>query len=104
VFLSPCVLSTLCGSGLLIGPLVTGAAWPGYWGRYQSNIIYFNFACATLICVNQNKHNGSHNTPLKELGRDQFSQLRFLRPRIRKVYRSLILLETMLCLYIVLSS
>jgi hypothetical protein len=68
----------------------------------QSNIIYFNCACATLICLNQNKQNGSHNTPLKELGRDQFSQLCFLRPIIRIVYRSMILLETLIILYILL--
>jgi hypothetical protein len=48
----------------------------------KSNIIYFNCAYATLICVNQNKQNGSHNTPLKELGRDQFSPLQVLRPII----------------------
>jgi hypothetical protein len=63
--------------------------------RYQSNIIYFNCACAcaALICFNQNKQNGSHNTPLKELGRDQFSPLQVLRPIIRIKYKSLIGLE-----------
>jgi hypothetical protein len=57
----------------------------------QSNIIYFNCACAMLIFLNQNKQNSSHITPLRELGRDQFSQLHFLRPGIQIVYRSLIL-------------
>jgi hypothetical protein len=65
--------------------------------RYKkSNIIYFNCACATLICLNQKKQKGSHNNPLKDLGRDQFSQLCFLHPIIQIVYRSLILLGTML--------
>jgi hypothetical protein len=64
--------------------------------QIKSTIIYFNCACATLICLNQNKQNGSHNTPLRELGRDQFSLLHFLRPRIRIKYKSLIVLVTML--------
>jgi hypothetical protein len=51
---------------------------------------YFNCACATLIYLNKNKQNGSHNTPLKELGRDQFSPLQVLLPRIRIKYTSLI--------------
>jgi hypothetical protein len=56
----------------------------------KSNIIYFNCACATLICLNQNKQNSSHNTPLKKLGRDQFNPLQVLLSRIRKKYTSLI--------------
>jgi hypothetical protein len=43
-----------------------------------------------LICLNQNKQNGSHNTPLKELGHDQFSPLQVLLPRIRIKYTALI--------------
>jgi hypothetical protein len=72
--------------------------------QINSNIIYFNCACATLICLNQNKQNDSHNTPLRELGRDQFNQLHFLRPRIRIKYRSLLVLVTMLRWYIILPS
>jgi hypothetical protein len=56
----------------------------------KSNIICFNCACATLICLNQYKQNGSHNTPLIELGRDQFNPLQFLLPRIWIKYTSLI--------------
>jgi hypothetical protein len=56
----------------------------------KSNIIHFNCACATLVCLNQNKQNGSHNTALKELGLDQFSPLLVLRPRIQIKYTSLI--------------
>jgi hypothetical protein len=67
-----------------------------YSHKIKSNIIYFNCACATLICLNQNKQNGSHNTPLRELGRDQFNKLHFLRPRIRIKYKSLLVLVTML--------
>jgi hypothetical protein len=57
--------------------------------QIKSNIIYFNCACATLICLNQTKQNGSHNTPLRELGHDQFSSLQVLRPLIRIKYTSL---------------
>jgi hypothetical protein len=64
--------------------------------QIKSNTIYFNCACATLICINQTKQNGSHNTPLRELGRDQFNQLHLLRPIIRIKYRSLLVLVTML--------
>jgi hypothetical protein len=65
-----------------------------------SNIIYFNCACATLICLNQNKQNGSHNTPLKELGRDQFNPLQVLLQRIQIKYTSLIGLVMLLQLCI----
>jgi hypothetical protein len=58
--------------------------------QIKSNIIYFNCACATLICLNQNKQNGIHNTPLKELGRGQFNPLQVLLPRIQIKYISLI--------------
>jgi hypothetical protein len=53
-------------------------------------MIYFNCDCATLIWLNKKKQNGIHNTPLKELGRDQFSPLQVLRPRIWIKYASLI--------------
>jgi hypothetical protein len=43
-----------------------------------------------LICLNQTKQNGIHNTPLKELGRDQFSPLQVLRPIIWIKYTSVI--------------
>jgi hypothetical protein len=56
----------------------------------KSNIIYYNCACATLLCLKQNKRNGINNTPLKELGRDQFYPLQVLIPRIRIKYTSLI--------------
>jgi hypothetical protein len=42
-----------------------------------------------LICLNKNKQNGSHNTPIRELGRDQFNPLQVLRPRIQIKYTSL---------------
>jgi hypothetical protein len=58
--------------------------------QIKSNVIHFNCACATLICLNQNKQNSSHNTPLKELGHDQFSPLQVLLPRIRIKYTSVI--------------
>jgi hypothetical protein len=57
--------------------------------QIKSNIIYFNCACAILIFLNQNKQNGSYNTPLRELGRDQFSPLQVLLPIIRIKYTSL---------------
>jgi hypothetical protein len=58
--------------------------------QIKSNIIYFNCAYATLICLNQNKQSGSHSTPLKELERDQFSPIQVLFPIIRIAYTSLI--------------
>jgi hypothetical protein len=42
------------------------------------------------ICLNQNKQNVSHNTPLKELGCDQFNPLQVLLQRIQIKYTSLI--------------
>jgi hypothetical protein len=61
------------------------------WGQQiKPNIIYFYCACATLICLNQNKQNGIHNTLLKELGCDQFSPLQVLLPKICITYTSLI--------------
>jgi hypothetical protein len=56
-------------------------------GIQDSNIIRFN--CASLVCLNKNKQNGSHNTPLRELGCDQFSPLQVLRPSIWIKYTSL---------------
>jgi hypothetical protein len=52
----------------------TAAIWSGGTGN-QSNIIYFDCACATLIFLNKNNQNGSHKTPRRELGCDQFSPL-----------------------------
>jgi hypothetical protein len=71
--------------------------------QIKSNIIYFNCARATLICffLNKHKQNGSHNTPLRELGRDQFSQLvRVLRPKLRLMFTFLSGLAMLLLLCI----
>jgi hypothetical protein len=83
------------GNGQKINEPSTGSL-QACTNKIKSNTIYFNCACATIICLNQNKQNGSHNTPLRELGRDQFSPLHFLRPRIRIKYKYLIVLATML--------
>jgi hypothetical protein len=57
--------------------------------QIKSTIIYFNCARATLICLNKNKQNGSHSTPIRDLGCDQCSPLQVLRPRIWINYKSL---------------
>jgi hypothetical protein len=70
----------------------------------KSNIIYFNCACTTLICLNKTKQNITvAKIPLlRELGHDQFSPLQVLRPRIQIRYKSLFGLMMLLQLCIAL--